>query len=104
MVKVALVLTTILIAIPAYADHTPPSQLILKVKGLSGKDVAVGQKYATCVRTPWLPTEEQWALKAKACEPSGPIASSGLKAAMEWVDHIAHEFPGAEIDLRIRRR
>jgi hypothetical protein len=92
------------IAVPAHADNTLPSQLILKVKGLSKKDAAIGQKYATCMRAPWLPPEEQWALKAKSCEPSRSIASPRVRAAMKWVDHIAHEFPGAEIELRIRRQ
>lgn len=104
MFRSALILMSFAIAVPACADNAPPSQLILKVKGLSKKDAAVGQKYAMCMSARWLPTEEQWRLKAGSCEPSGSIASPRAKAAMKWVDHIAREFPGAEIELRIRRQ
>lgn len=81
-----------------------PTQLVLKVDGLSKREVAVGQEYASCVSTPWLPTAYQFKKKAEACTKSKGTRSSKLKKVMRWVGHIAVQFPGQEINLQIRRK
>ncbi len=101
------ILTSLLILIPNSASAEVgelPIQLVLNVTSLSKTDHSLGQKYASCMSVPWLPTADQFGGKAKICVPSGKAHSSALKKVIRWVDHIAIEFSGQEIELQIHRR
>ena len=89
--------------VATFADVEFPTQLVLQVHGATKEDVSSGQQYASCMRAPWLPTADQFEIKAKACSNAKASRSSNLKRIMQWVDHIAFQFPGREIDLRISR-
>ena len=98
-------MSLLLVSEPSFADdYDAPTQLVLKVDAISKKELQRGQRYASCMSTPWLPTDDQFEAKARSCTDLRLPRSSKLKRAIGWVDHIATQFPGAEIELRIQQR
>lgn len=105
MVKIIFALMALSVPIASYADdHDTPTQLVLQVDGLSKKDLRLGQRYASCMSVPRLPIAVQLENRAKTCADFKAPRSPKLKKVMRWVDHIAVQFAGREIDLQIRRR
>jgi hypothetical protein len=69
---------------------------------LDRADQHTAQRYAECMRMPYLPLAAGLQGKAKQCAPDRP-AKGPAKKATEWVTHIATNFPGCETRLTITR-
>lgn len=104
MSRTAIAIISFLITSRAIAGELPPTELTFNVRGLSKQDAVVGQKYATCISTPWLPLRDQLPQKTKDCAPLNELMSPQVAAVMAWADHIATGHPGDEISLHVRRR
>ncbi|SMD03296.1 hypothetical protein SAMN06272759_1243 [Novosphingobium sp. B1] len=105
MIRSITSMTLLMATAPSLADtYDVPTKLVLKVEAATKKDVQLGQKYASCMSTPWLPTVDQFEARARSCADLRKPRSSKLKRAIDWVDQIAVQFPGAEIELQILQR
>jgi len=88
----------------AIAAEECPAHLVLNVKGISTADAKIAQRYATCMSVPWMPTADILRTKFSECAKARPAtARPKLKRALDWVDHIATEFPACETRLQINR-
>ena len=90
----------------AAATDECPALLIYKVSGLSAHDAALAQKYAHCVRIPWLtPAPNALAERVAQCKSKLPKTVSGRVAdAVAWVDKMTVNFKDCETRLAIEKR
>jgi len=92
----------IVLGLAAAATEECPASLILKVPGMAEQDVRSAHDYALCVRSPWLPTAEQYGARLAQCvkhRPANP--SPKLVDALQWVEKMAVNFAGCETSLKI---
>ena len=97
----------LLVALPgsAHAAEECPALLVFRVPGLSAGDAERANRYAECVTIPSLPMGSQVAGKLSECQSRRPTEpSERLGKALDWVDHIATEFPGCETRLEIEKK
>ena len=101
-----LFLLAAIIVIPsnAFAVEGCPVSLVLNVPRLTTADAKTAQRYAVCVSVPWLPTADGLRAKLAECGKNrSATARPKLKKALDWVDHIAAQFPACETRLQIKR-
>lgn len=89
----------------AIAAEECPVWLALEVDAMAKEDAVEAQRYADCVSAPWLPTQATRSLKLTDCSAARPEGGNEkLQSALDWVDHIAAQFPGCETRLKIKRK
>ncbi|WP_374529379.1 hypothetical protein [Novosphingobium sp.] len=104
MAKINLCAALLLLSAPVLAQENCPASLEHKVPGLSSKDAKAAQGYADCVQRPWLPVKAELAAKVAQCRTTlGSRMSRKLSRTLDWVDHIAAQFPGCETAITIKR-
>jgi hypothetical protein len=82
-----------------------PAVLELKSPKLRTSEQAVIQSYADCMSIPNLPVgDELKARRARCAALRSTASAAGAEDILEWVDHIAANFPGCETRLRFSRK
>ena len=102
---IKLLILSAIVAVPSNAIGAEecPASLVLNAGGVSTADSKIAQRYATCMSVPWLPTGSTLRAKLAECSKTRPAkGGQKIEKALDWVDHIATQFPGCETHLQIK--
>jgi hypothetical protein len=87
---------------PAPADSVWIAYFKVHAKDLEDSEIALAQRYASCISLPYFPLREQFSAKRDKCRSAVQgKPSKRLASVLENLDSIARDYPASEASLSV---